>query len=355
MRLLRLAIALVLATAGFADTITLRSGRVITGTYLGGTARQVRVDTGNQIQTLDVSDIIRIEFTSDSAAPASRPADDGRPTLRRDSNVLRPDSSDDDRPTLRRDSSVVRPDPSDDDRPTLRRDSSVVRPDSSDDDRPTLRRDASVQRTGPAAAASDDDRPVLRRRDGSVVTPDSPAAAPESTPAPAPAAPVDLPAGTSLVVRMIDGVNSEVNRVGQTFAASLDEAVTVNGSPAIPRGADVVVKLVNSKESGTFTGRAELTLSLASVKVNGRTVDVNTQTVSRESEARGKDTATRAAGAGVAGAAIGAIAGGGKGAAIGAAAGGAAGAGSEVITKGPQVKIPSETRLTFVLDAPVKI
>ena len=336
MRLLRLAIALVLATAGFADTITLRSGRVITGTYLGGTARQVRVDTGNQIQTLDVSDIIRIEFTSDSAAPASRPADDGRPTLRRDSNVLRPDSSDDDRPTLRRDSSVVRPD-------------------SSDDDRPTLRRDASVQRTGPAAAASDDDRPVLRRRDGSVVTPDSPAAAPESTPAPAPAAPVDLPAGTSLVVRMIDGVNSEVNRVGQTFAASLDEAVTVNGSPAIPRGADVVVKLVNSKESGTFTGRSELTLSLASVKVNGRTVDVNTQTVSRESEARGKDTATRAAGAGVAGAAIGAIAGGGKGAAIGAAAGGAAGAGSEVITKGPQVKIPSETRLTFVLDAPVKI
>ena len=50
MRLLRLAIVLAVATTGFADTITLRSGRVIDGTYLGGTSRQVRVDVGDQIQ-----------------------------------------------------------------------------------------------------------------------------------------------------------------------------------------------------------------------------------------------------------------------------------------------------------------
>jgi hypothetical protein len=55
------------------------------------------------------------------------------------------------------------------------------------------------------------------------------------------------------------------------------------------------------------------------------------------------------------GAIIGAIAGGGKGAAIGAAAGGAAGAGAEIVTKGQRVKIPSETRLTFVIDNPVRI
>ena len=55
------------------------------------------------------------------------------------------------------------------------------------------------------------------------------------------------------------------------------------------------------------------------------------------------------------GAIIGAIAGGGKGAAVGAAAGGAAGAGAEVVTKGQRVRIPSETRLTFLLDTPVKV
>ena len=84
-------------------------------------------------------------------------------------------------------------------------------------------------------------------------------------------------------------------------------------------------------------------------------VDVNTQTVSRESNSRTGTTAKRAAGVGAVGAIIGAIAGGGKGAAIGAAAGGAAGAGTGIITKGERVRIPSETRLTFVLDTNVRI
>ena len=55
------------------------------------------------------------------------------------------------------------------------------------------------------------------------------------------------------------------------------------------------------------------------------------------------------------GAIIGAIAGGGKGAAIGAVSGAGAGTAVQVITGGPKVQIPSETRLTFTLDVPVKI
>src|SRR5262249_43048834 len=148
---------------------------------------------------------------------------------------------------------------------------------------------------------------------------------------------------------MIDGVDSENARVGQTYAASIDEAVkSPNGDVVIQRGADVTVKLVDSKESGKLTGRAELTLALVSVKVDGRSVDINTQSVSRESDSRGGRTAKVAGGTAAVGAIIGAIAGGGKGAAVGAAAGGAAGVGAEVITKGQRVKIPAETRLTFV-------
>ena len=56
MRLLHIGIALALATAGFADTVTLKSGRVINGTYLGGTARQIRVEVADRIETLDVSE-----------------------------------------------------------------------------------------------------------------------------------------------------------------------------------------------------------------------------------------------------------------------------------------------------------
>jgi hypothetical protein len=266
MRLLRIAIVLAAGTAAsFADTITMKNGRVITGTYLGGTAREVRVDVGDQIRTLDVSDVAKIEFTNAAPAPAR-------------------------------------------------------------------------------AAAPPAPRQVLATRA------DDAAAAP-----PRAAGPMELPAGTNVVVRMIDGVDSEANSVGQTFNASLDEPVIVNDQMVIPRGADAVIKLVDAKQSGTFTGRAALTLSLVSVKVNGAPVDINTQTVSQESSARGQETAKTAAGGAVLGAVIGAIAGGGKGAAVGATTGGAVGAGAQMVLKGPRVKVPSETRLTFVLNTPVRI
>jgi len=166
-----------------------------------------------------------------------------------------------------------------------------------------------------------------------------------------------LPAGTNLVVRMIDGVDSETSRVGATYSASMDQPVldASGQNVIIPRGADVVVKLVDAKESGTFTGRAGLTLSLQSVKVNGQVVEVNTQTISQTSGSQGASTAKRGAAGAVVGAGLGAIFGGGKGAAAGAAVGGAAGAGTQVFTKGQKVKIPSETRLTFVLDSPVQL
>jgi hypothetical protein len=278
MRLIHLAIALALATAGFADTVTLKSGRVIHGTYLGGTARQLRVDTGDRVETLDVGDVARIEFGDFAPAPA--PAREG---------------SSEDRPHLRR-----------------------AQPDS----QPTILR-------------PDDDPPPAQ--------------------APPPRASVELPAGTNLVVRMIDPVDSETAGVGQTFAASMDQPVILNGETVIPRGADVVVKLVDAQQSGKLTGRAELTLDLMSVKVDGKVVDINTQSVSRESDSRGQRTAKVAGGTAAVGAIIGAIAGGGKGAVIGAGAGGAAGAGAEEVTKGQHVKVPSETRLTFVLDTAVRI
>jgi hypothetical protein len=60
-------------------------------------------------------------------------------------------------------------------------------------------------------------------------------------------------------------------------------------------------------------------------------------------------------GGAVLGAIIGGIAGGGKGAAIGAGAGSAAGAGVQVLTRGQQVKVPSETLLEFRLQQPVTI
>src|SRR6266496_4461442 len=100
MRLLYIGIAFAIATtACFADTITLKSGRVLNGTYLGGSARQVRVEVGDEIQTLNVSDISRIEFGGSApTSSATFPPDEGRPTVRRNT----PPPLEEERPTLRR-------------------------------------------------------------------------------------------------------------------------------------------------------------------------------------------------------------------------------------------------------------
>lgn len=278
MRIFHAVMVLAVAVPLCADTVKLKSGRVVQGTYLGGSARQVRMEVGDQIQTLDVADIDRIEFGGELAAAPAPPPPPPPPPVQAES-----------RPVL------MRPDPTPPPPP-------------------------------PAAPAASTSQSGL-----------------------------ELPAGTNLVIRLIDAVDSEVARPGQTFQASIDQPVVVGNNVAIPRGADVVVKLVDSKESGTFTGRAELALNLQSIKVNGRTVEVNTQSVSRESGSQGNETAKRGAVGAVLGAGLGAVFGGGKGAATGAAVGGAAGAGTQVMTKGKTVRIPSETRLTFVLDTPVRI
>jgi len=48
LRYISVSLALLLATAGFADTLTLRNGRTVNGTVLtlGGTPREIRVDVG---------------------------------------------------------------------------------------------------------------------------------------------------------------------------------------------------------------------------------------------------------------------------------------------------------------------
>jgi len=256
-----------LLSAAFADTLMLKDGRVINGTYLGGSARQIRMEVGDNIQTFEIDRVSSIQFGP--ATPASTPpAEPAPPVPVERSNVFRPDASND-------------------------------------------------------------------------------TAAPQSG--------IELPQGTVLTVRMIDPVDSQVNRTGETFRASIDEPVVVGSQQVIPRGADVIVKLVDDKQSGKITGKTELTLDLVSVTVNGRVVDVNTQAVTRESSSRTGRSEKVIGGTAVLGTIIGALAGGGKGAAVGAVSGAGVGTAAQVATKGQRVHIPSETRLTFTLEYPVRI
>ena len=244
-----------------ADTLVLRNGATVQGTYLGGDARQVRIDQNGDVRSYDIGQVQSVIFSEAGYQPPPPPRES---------------------------------------------------------------READRDRN------SDRDRD--QRQAG-----------------------ITIPVDTTVTIRMVDSVNSETSRLGETFRASLDEPVYVGGQEVIPRGADVLTKLVEDQQSGRIQGRTVLTLALSTITVNGRPVDVTSTDVKTESSSRGARSAKVIGGTTALGAIIGGIAGGGKGAAIGAGSGAAVGTGAEVLTGGQKVRIPSETRLTFRLQSPAQL
>lgn len=182
-----------------------------------------------------------------------------------------------------------------------------------------------------------------------------PAEVAAAQPSQAAPAQITIPEGTMLTVRLIDSVNSEKNKEGDTFRASLDSPIVIQGKTVIPKDADAEAKLVSAKSAGHFKGTSAIVLLLTKIKVEGKTYELQTGEFSRKGASRGKRSAAVIGGGTAAGAAIGAIAGGGKGAAIGAAAGAGTGAGIQALTKGQQIKLPAETLLEFELKTPLTV
>jgi hypothetical protein len=166
---------------------------------------------------------------------------------------------------------------------------------------------------------------------------------------------ITVPEGTRLTVRMIDSVNSDTNRVGDRFMASLDEDLMTNGKVVVPKGADVYGRLIEAKGAGRIKGQSELRLELTGIMIQDKTVPIVTSDYEVSGKSRGTNTAEKVGGGAALGAIIGAIAGGGKGAAIGAGVGAGAGTAIQVMTHGEQVHIPSETVLEFTLAQPVTV
>src|SRR5882762_3021574 len=177
-------------------------------------------------------------------------------------------------------------------------------------------------------------------------------------PAPAPPPPprkVTIPSGTTLAVRLVDELNSETAQPGQSFKATLESPIAVDGDVVIPAGYDVQGHVIDVKSAGKFAGKSELVLQLDRISVGGKAYNLQTDQYRREGSSRGKSTATKVGAGAAIGAIIGGIAGGGKGAAIGAAAGGGLGGGVQAAGHGQQIKLPSETVLNFTLQSPLTV
>jgi YMGG-like Gly-zipper len=166
---------------------------------------------------------------------------------------------------------------------------------------------------------------------------------------------VRVPAGTRLVVRMIDSVNSKTSQIGDTFSASLEQPLDVDGTIVAPRGTRVYGKLEQVKSAGKINGQSELRLALTGIEINGATRSIVTGSYDVHGKSRGKNTAKKVGIGAAVGGVIGAIAGGGKGAAIGAGVGAGAGTAAQVLTHGQQISVPSETVLDFTIEQPVML
>ncbi len=165
-----------------------------------------------------------------------------------------------------------------------------------------------------------------------------------------------LPAGTVVTIRLAETISTDTNKTGDTFTATLDQPIVVDGLEIAQKGADVSGKLIDCEKAGHVSGLGELSLQLTRLHTSdGQNISIQTDSYQKQGASEKKQSAEKVGGGAVLGAIIGAIAGGGKGAAIGAGAGGAAGGGVAVATHGKPVVLPVETRLSFRLQQPVTL
>ena len=154
-----------------------------------------------------------------------------------------------------------------------------------------------------------------------------------------------VPEGTALHVRLDHGISTKQMNAGDGFTATVSQPVRVDGKVVIPQGSQVNGVVVNAKESGRLSGRAQLGLALESVQVGDETYNISTNTISRVSGGHKKRNIAWIGGGGAGGAIIGAIAGGGKGAAIGAIIGGGAATGGVMTQRGQDIRLESGQQL----------
>ncbi len=169
------------------------------------------------------------------------------------------------------------------------------------------------------------------------------------------AAMVTVPSGISVSIRMVDSLDSETARAGDTFRATLNAPIELDGRTVVPADADLVGRVVEVQSAGRFKGAALLTIELTRLRYNGQSYAITTETWTKELKGRGKGTAAKVGGGAALGAIIGGIAGGGKGAAIGTVVGGGAGATAQGVSKQNQIRLEPETLLTFRLEQPVAV
>jgi len=164
-----------------------------------------------------------------------------------------------------------------------------------------------------------------------------------------PAPVTSVPAGTRLVIRMSDTVDSNNHGAGHRFRGQLESAVVVDGVTVLPRGATVHGQVMAAQQSGRAVGSSSLSLAFTDVMIDDVLHPISTEGMNAQTGGEGGRTVGRTARA----AAIGGLIGGSSGARTGAQVG----VGASILTSGASVNVPRgtivETSLRVALVLPM--
>jgi hypothetical protein len=166
---------------------------------------------------------------------------------------------------------------------------------------------------------------------------------------------VTIPAGTRILVRTMDNIDSQGSRPGSRFIGELETNLELDDVTVAPRGATVHGRLVEASAAGRTSGRSRLTLELTDIVINDTANPILTESY----EIRGRGQSGRTARRGLRGAGLGALvgglAGGGGGAAVGGAVGAGAGKARSAARGGQQISLPSGSLIEFRLAQPASL
>ena len=166
---------------------------------------------------------------------------------------------------------------------------------------------------------------------------------------------VTVPAGTRILIRTVDALDSSKQKAGFRFTATLETNLQAEDRVVAPRGTTVYGRLAEASSAGRMKGSSELELELTDIVINGTAYPLLTSTYEIKGKGEGGNTAKKVVGGAGLGALIGGLAGGGKGAGIWALVGVAGGTAVAASKKGEQLQIPSESLLEFRLEQPVAL
>lgn len=88
-----------------------------------------------------------------------------------------------------------------------------------------------------------------------------------------------LPEGTPIPIRLESALSSASSHAGDTFSATIDEAVAIDGQTLVARGTPATGRVLEAKPSAGSTEPGYLRIVLVSLNVGGRAVMIETSSI----------------------------------------------------------------------------